>query len=321
LREKVISNSIGLTANTLVNPRGLAPLEACKVASFGYHQGIMKRFLLLLGISAFSVCLNAADSGSFKGPLGLQLYSLRADFAKDVPSTLDKVASFGIKEVELAGTYDKTPEEFLKLLQARGLHAVSGHFSFDRYRTEPEKVAAEAKALGLKYAGCAWIPHKDDFDEAEARDAVAVFNHAGEILAKEGIQFFYHTHGYEFQPFEKGTLFDLLMKETNPKYVTFQMDVFWIVHPGQDPAKLLMAYPNRWALMHVKDMKPGTKGDLTGHTDVSNDVQIGTGKLNWPSILSAAKKVGIKYYFIEDESPDAAKQIPGSIKYLNEVKF
>src|SRR5207302_2430334 len=124
--------------------------------------------------------------------------------------------------------------------------AVSAHFPFERYRDDSEGIAREAKALGLKYAGCAWIPHEGDFDEKTCRETIKVFNHAGEVLAQHNIKFFYHTHGYEFQPYQGGTLFDLLMRETNPKFVRFQMDIFWIVHPGQDPAKLLEKYKGRW---------------------------------------------------------------------------
>ncbi len=173
----------------------------------------------------------------------------------------------------------------------------------------------------MKYAGCAWISHQGDFDEKEAREAAEVFNHAGEVLAEHGIKFFYHTHGYEFQPYKDGTLFDLLMEETNPKLVHYQMDVFWIVHPGRDPVKLLNKYAGRWDLMHVKDMKPGTEHNLSGHSDVNNDVQVGTGIMDWPAILGAAKKAGVKWYFIEDESDAAAQQIPGTLKFLEDVKF
>src|SRR3954462_6537817 len=237
---------------------------------------------------------------SFKGPVGLQLYSLREQFKKDVPGTLDEVKGFGIKYAELAGTYNLSPESFRSELEKRGIEAVSGHFGFERYRDDLPNVVREAKALGLKYSGCAWIPHQGDFDEKTCREAAAVFNKAGEALAKEGIKFFYHTHGYEFQPHASGTLFDLLMTETNPKYVNYEMDIFWIVHPGQDPVKLLMKYPKRWVLMHVKDMRKGTPtGLLTGSSPVTNDVAIGQGQMDIPAILRAAKKVGIKYYFIE----------------------
>jgi sugar phosphate isomerase/epimerase len=277
-----------------------------------------------LAVALFSSCMTSRTAGtgaSFKGPIGLQLYSLRADFKNDVPGTMAKVAGFGIKNVELASTYDMPPDKFLALLDANGLKAVSAHFSYDLYRTNAHQVAHDAEALGLKYAGCAWIPHQGDFDEQEARDAAKVFNEAGKVLAEHGIKFFYHTHGYEFQPHKDGTLFDLLMAETDPKFVRYQMDVFWIVHPNQDPVKLLNKYGSRFELMHVKDMKAGTKHDLTGHSDVNNDVQVGTGVMDWPAILGAAKKAGVKWYFIEDEADKAAEQIPGSLKYLESVKF
>lgn len=258
----------------------------------------------------------------FKGPVGLQLYSLRGSFAKDVPGTLDKVKEFGIKYVELAGTYNLPSDKFKEMLKERGLVAVSAHFPFERYRDDAEGVAKEAKALGLKYAGVAWIPHEGDFNEKTCHEAAKVFNHAGEVLAKSGIKFFYHTHGYEFQPSGDGTLFDTLLKETDPKNVAYEMDVFWIVHPGQDPVQLLNKYGNRFELMHIKDMKKGTKtGELTGHSDVNNDVALGTGTMNWPEILKASKKAGVKYYFIEDESDAAAEHIPQSLRYLEQVKW
>ena len=141
-------------------------------------------------------------------------------------------------------------------------------------------------------------------------------------MAKHGLKFFYHVHGFEFQPFGQGTLLDLLFQETNPKYVNYEMDIFWIVFPGQDPVKLLEKFPNRWQLMHLKDMRKGTQtGALTGGTDVKNDAALGQGLMDLPAILGAAKKAGVKWYFIEDESPWSEKQLPESLKYLEQVKF
>jgi sugar phosphate isomerase/epimerase len=224
--------------------------------------------------------------------------------------------------VEVASTYNLTPEKFKEMLEARGLRPVSGHFSFERYASDPEGVALEAKALGLRYAGCAWIPHQGDFDEKACRTAIAVFNKAGKAMAQQGVRFFYHVHGFEFQPHGTGTLLDLLMAETDAKNVRFQMDVLWIVFPGQDPVKLLEKYSGRWELMHLKDLKKGVAtGSLTGGTDVANDVALGTGQVDWPAVLAAARRHGVKYYFIEDESPTAAEQIPQSLKFLEQVKF
>jgi sugar phosphate isomerase/epimerase len=274
---------------------------------------------------AATLTVGAAEVGtgkSFKGPIGLQLYSLRGDFDKNVDMALDEAKDFGFKEVELAGTYKQTPEQFKAALEKRGLKAISAHFPYARFKSDPEGIAKEAKALGLKFAGCAWADHKDDYDIDEAKDAVATFNHAGEVLKKEGIQFFYHTHGFEFAPNAGETFMDYIIKNTDPKNVAFEMDIFWVFHPGQDPAKWLAKYSTRWKLMHVKDMRKGTEtGKFTGGTDVKNDVAVGTGMLNIPEILKAAKKVGVQHYFIEDESPSVKEQIPQTLKYLSEVKF
>lgn len=284
----------------------------------------MKPLIPSLLVSAFVLGLGspALRAASFKEPVGLQLYSLRAEFTRNVPATLEKVAAYGIKHVELAGTYNLTPEKFKAMLDANKLKPISGHFPFARYKADPEGVARDARALGLEYAGCAWIDHQGDFDEPQCRAAIDVFNKAGEVLAKHGIKFFYHCHGFEFRPHGDGTFMDLLMKETNPKFVRFQMDVFWVTFPGQDPVKWLEKYPKRWELMHVKDMKKGlATGFFTGKTDVSNDVTVGTGQMNWPAILKAAQKSGVKHYFLEDESPTSAEQIPLSKKYLETVKW
>jgi sugar phosphate isomerase/epimerase len=281
----------------------------------------MKTILSLLLVLATAA--SALADGAFTGTPGLQLYSLRNQFKlRGVPWTLDRVKSFGITEVELAGTYNLSPEEFKKELDQRGLIPVSGHFPYGRLKTDLDKVVSEAKTLGLKYAGCAWIDHKDSFDEAECQDAITTFNKAGEALAAAGITFFYHCHGYEFEKHADGTLMDVLIQGTKPEFVSYEMDVLWVVFPGQDPAALLEKYPTRWKLMHLKDLKKGVAtGSLSGGTDVKNDVTLGTGQMNWPSIFSAAQKVGVKHYFIEDESPTSEEQIPASLSFLKSVKW
>jgi sugar phosphate isomerase/epimerase len=273
---------------------------------------------------AFSLLATSPAFSALTGPpqIGLQLYSLRNQLAADVPGTLDEVKSWGITNVELAGTYNLTPEQFKAQLDAHGLNAFSGHFPYDRLRDDVEGVARDAKTLGLKYVGCAWIPHDDNkpFDEKTMRDAIAVFNQAGKALAKHGLKLFYHVHGYEFQPYADGTLLDLMMRETNPQFVNFQMDVFWIVHPGQDPVKLLEKYGHRWQLMHIKGMRDSTPtGLLTGHSAVTNDVAVGTGKIDYVPIIQEAKKLGVKWYIIEDESPASEQQVPQSYQYLHTI--
>ena len=282
----------------------------------------MKHLTLLLSIALLGSTAFSAKAGSFKGMPGLQLYSLRAEFAKDVPGTLKLARDFGFRDVELAGTCGLTPEKFKELLAANGLRPIGNHFPYERFRDDVEGIAREAEALGLKYAGCAWIPHKDPFDESQCQAAAAVFNHAGEALARHGIKFYYHVHGYEFQPHGDGTLFDLLMAETRPKYVSYEMDILWVVFPGQDPVKLLQKYGRRFVMMHLKDLKKGVPtGSLSGSTDVANDVALGTGKMNFPAIFQAAQRAGVKYYFIEDESPSSVEQLPQSVRYLRDLRW
>lgn len=282
----------------------------------------MKHIALVLGLAIFGCAAAAAQAGSFNGTPGLQLYSLRAEFAKDVPGTLKLARELGFRDVELAGTCGLAPEKFKALLAENGLKPIGNHFPYERFRDDVEGIAKEAMALGLKYAGCAWIPHQDPFDEAQCRQAAAVFNRAGEALAKHGIRFYYHVHGYEFQPHGDGTLFDLLMAETNPKYVNYEMDILWVVFPGQDPVKLLQKYGRRFVMMHLKDLRKGVPtGSLSGSTDVRNDVALGTGQMDFRAIFKAAQRAGVKYYFIEDESPSSVQQLPQSLSYVEHLKF
>jgi sugar phosphate isomerase/epimerase len=176
--------------------------------------------------------------------------------------------------------------------------------------------------VGQKYICCPWIPHPEaEFSVEIAKKAAADFNKWGEAMKKEGITFGYHCHGYEFRPYEGGTMFDVLMKETKPEFVTFEMDVFWVMHPGQDPVKLLEKYPNRWQLMHLKDIRKGAMtGVYTGHAPKTDDVPLGTGMVPWPDVFRAAAKVGVKHYFIEDESPTVLEAIPVTLKYLESLK-
>ena len=286
----------------------------------------MKRFLLLpILLIATTAC--AVDlTGDFKGPLGLQLYSLRDSFKTDVAGSLDKVKAFGFVEVETANTYGLGAEKLKAMLDERGLKPVSGHFQYDALTKDLAGAVAEAKALGLKFAACPWIPHEDAvFGEAEVKKAAADFNKFGEAFKAAGITFAYHAHGYEFRPLKEGssdTCFDLLVRETKPELVSFEMDVFWVVHPGQDPAKLLAKYPTRWSLMHLKDIRKGAQtGTYTGHAPLTDDVPLGTGMVDWKAVLREAAKAGVQHYFIEDESPTVLDALPVSTKYLSTLKF
>ncbi|HEU4713200.1 MAG TPA: sugar phosphate isomerase/epimerase [Pyrinomonadaceae bacterium] len=284
------------------------------------HKILLVCFLLVCVTLTSATTVTRQSSTIAPRRVGLQLYSLRDQFKKDVPRTLDQVRAFGITNVELAGTYGLATEKFKQQLDERQLKAVSAHFSYEQFRDHLDEVVREAKLLKLEYAGSAWIPHNGPFDEKTCREAAAVFNRAAAALAKEGIKFFYHTHGYEFLPYRDGTLFDLLMAQTDAN-VGIEIDVFWVVHAEQDPVKLLEKYGKRFELMHVKDMKQGTPRGFTGQSDVTNNVMLGEGIIDWPNVFRAAKKAGVKWYFLEDESPAVVAQIPRSLRYLEQLKF
>ena len=281
----------------------------------------------LLALLALITSLRAATlSGDFKGPIGLQLYTLRESFKTDVPGTLDKVKALGFVEIEGGGDYGLGLEKFNALLQERGLKMVSAGFGYDSLKKDSAAAVRRAQALGVKFVMCAWIPHAESgFTEADVRRAAADFNTWGAAFKAAGIAFTYHPHGYEFLPLKDGggrTHFDLLVHETKSEFVSFEMDVFWVTHPGQDPAKLLAQYPNRWALMHLKDLRRGAPtGIHTGHAPSSDDVPLGTGQVNWPAVLKQAAAVGVRHYFIEDESAAPLEALPVSVKYLQGVKF
>jgi sugar phosphate isomerase/epimerase len=111
-----------------------------------------------------------------------------------------------------------------------------------------------------------------------------------------------------------------MIKNTNPEYVSFEMDILWTHFGGGDPVALLKKYGNRWKLLHVKDLKKGTPKDLTGGTDQENDVTLGTGEIDVAGVIREANKIGIKHFFIEDESSRVNTQVPQSIAYLKSLR-
>lgn len=276
---------------------------------------------LLLG-ACFTVPAFAVD---FHDHVGLQLWSLRDQTKADVPAALDWVKAQGIVEVETAGTGNVSLEEFAKLLQARGLKAVSAHIGYDALAKDLPGAIKTAKALGAKYVMTAWIPHQGAFTAEMARAAAADFNKWGEAFRAEGITYGYHPHGYEFVALadEGGkTPFDLIAAGTKPEFVSFEMDVFWVFHAGVDPAALLKKYPNRWSLLHVKDIRKGAVTGLSsGHAAPIDNVAVGTGQIDYTSVLKAAQDVGVQHYFIEDETPSPLVCIPDSLKYLRALKL
>ena len=270
---------------------------------------------------AIALMSPAFSQGLYKAPFGIQTYSFRNSFPKGVAQTLDTIKGFGITELEGNAPGNMSNEEFRKMADARGLEIPSTGCGYEDLTKDPMKIVKQAKTLGSTFVMCAWIPHeRGHFTLENAKKAVADFNAGGKILKENGITFCYHTHGFEFQPYEDGTLLDYIIKNTNPDYVSFEMDVLWTHFGGGDPVALLKKYGKRFKLLHMKDLRKGTPKDLTGGTDTNNDVTLGTGEIDIPGIVREANKIGIKHFFIEDESNRVTQQVPQSIAYLKSLK-
>ena len=280
---------------------------------FTIHSGLIT-VLLLTGSFLFA----QKRKPLYTAPLGIEAYTFRVGFSKDPVSTLDTIQRLGFTEME-GNTAGRGADSFRVLCDARGIKLISYGAGYEQLIKSPDSVAAQAIALGAKFVMCAWIPHAALFNIDNAKKAVEDFNRVGKTLKDKGLVFCYHAHGYEFQPYENGTLLDYIINNTNPKWVSFEMDIFWIRFGGGDPVALLNLYGNRWKLMHLKDLRKGAKTNASGLSTPDNDVPLGTGELDIPAILREAKKIGIKHYFIEDESNQESIHVRQSILYLKSL--
>lgn len=267
----------------------------------------------------------AASAAGVSDHLGLQLYSLRV-LAKQAgwAAALDRAKELGFTAIEGGPVPDGlSVDQYKGELAKRGLTMPSMGFAYESLAKDIGGSVALARSLGVRYVMVAWVPHKDDegFTLAEATQAAADFNAWGAAFSAAGITFTYHAHGYEFRPLPDGSnLFDLICSSTRPENVSFEMDVFWITHGGQDPVKLMQKYPNRWRLMHVKDIRKGAPtGIYTGHAPATDEVAVGSGQVDWPAVLGEAQSLGISWYFIEDESTTPDVNIPESVAYVKSL--
>src|SRR6267154_4422529 len=193
----------------------------------------MKTLLTALFISISAYC-----SGQLA--IGIQMGSVGKHAKADLPGTLKKLNEWGVRELEGGLPQGMDPVTYLKLLKENNLTIVAIGSNFDSLAANPQQIADRAKTLGAKQVICYCIPHTgDDFTIDDAKKGVAVFNKAGEVLQKNGLAFGYHAHGYEFRPYEGGTLFDVMVKETDPKYANYELDIFWAYDGGADPVKLM----------------------------------------------------------------------------------
>jgi sugar phosphate isomerase/epimerase len=273
-------------------------------------------FLILLSLGKAE-----AQKPVFPQAPGMVSYTYRNSFKNNVAATLDTIKALGISDMEFSNLFGQTAADLRKLLDERGMKCSSFGVGYPDLQTKLAEVGQNAKTLGAQFVRVAWVPHKGPFTPELAKQTVDDFNQFGKRLRDDfGLTFCYHNHGYEFEPWGKGTLFDYILQNTDPQYVSFEMDILWTVFPGQDPVALLDKYGSRFKLMHLKDLRKGVVGNLSGGTPVENDVALGTGQINLPAVLKAAQKAGVQHYYIEDESPSIATQVPQSIAYLKNLK-
>lgn len=250
---------------------------------------------------------------------GLQLYTLRDDLPKDPKGVLKQVAGFGYKQVEgFEGPkglwWGMKHKEFKTYLDEIGLTMISSHCDTSK---NFDRKAAEAAEIGMKYLLAPWVgPQKTLDDYKKIADN---FNKLGDVCKKNGIRFAYHNHGYSFTEMEGQFPQDIFMQNTNPDTVDFEMDIYWVVVPGQDPIVWLQKYPNRFRLCHVKDrMKTAAPGEENASTEV------GAGSIDFKKILKAAKATGMEYYIVEQERYDGStplKSAEASANYMKTLAF
>ncbi|MDO8684766.1 MAG: sugar phosphate isomerase/epimerase [Armatimonadota bacterium] len=227
--------------------------------------------------------------------IAAQMYTLR-DFTRtpaDIAAAMKKVKGIGYDVVQLSALGPIDPKELKKILDCEGLTVCATHTSFDKMKNEPEAVIEEHQLLGCKYAAIGSMPSEYRNPEGFhkfAKDATEV----GKQLAKGGLVFGYHNHSFELERFNGRTGLEILYSESDPKYVTAEVDTYWIQHGGGDPAAWIDRLAGRLPLLHLKDMA------------ITNDMkqlmaEVGEGNLNWLAILDASEKAGVIWYIIEQD--------------------
>jgi sugar phosphate isomerase/epimerase len=284
----------------------------------------MKKLLFVTALLATAA--TPPPPKTFRDVAGVELYSFRETLKTDVDKGLKMAKDLGLKEVECFNFGPKftSAADLRQRMDAHGLKATGWAADFATLQN-PDKLKqaiADAKTLGAPYVVTFWIDHKGkDFTKEDADKAIAVFNQAGKEIKAAGLQFAYHAHGYEFQPYQNGTLFDYLYQNTDKNAVMFELDTFWAYWGGQDPVQFLKKYGSRTPLLHLKDCVKGVTGNKTGAAPVEYDVPLGTGQVPIAAVLREAKKQGVKHYLIEDESANVPRSIGQSLAFLESVKY
>lgn len=244
---------------------------------------------------AISSC--ARSTTSAPDPVfGLQLYSLRDAMPGDPRGVLRQVAEFGYKHIEsyegpMGMFWGMSPVEFKSYMDDLGTKIIASHCNINE---NFEQKAADAAFIGMEYLICPWIGPQSSLDEYKL--FADQFNRCGEICRANGIKFAYHNHAYTFEKLDDVYPQDLLMAETDPNLVEYELDFFWLAVAGLDPVTWLQKYPGRFTLSHIKDREPGTE---VGNGDSSTS--LGTGNIDYATIIKVAQENGMKHLIVEQE--------------------
>jgi sugar phosphate isomerase/epimerase len=273
-----------------------------------------------LGTSAASLSMLSAKTLK---TFGVQLYTLRSVLPKDPSGTLKALEKLGYQEVETVGA---TMNAIWPALKETALKAVSVHLDTALFTTAQDKLPAaldDAAKRGLKYAVCPYIAPKDRGGVGMIRKLGEALNKAGEICSKSGLALAYHNHAFEFAPAEGGTLLDVLMKTTDPKLVSLELDIMWSQVAGVDPVSVLQKYGKRVSLMHLKNVAAGIEKRYNEGVPATAFKEVGNGVINIPAVLKAASKAKVQHYFVEQDQTqgDVLASLKQSHDYLAGLKY
>lgn len=238
---------------------------------------------------------------------------MRDELARDFEGTLRSLASIGYKEVEFAGYFDRKPKEVKAILARHGLAAPSAHVPIDSARQEWPRTLDTANIIGHRYLVIPWLAPEDRRTLDDLKRRAAEFNRLGEEAKRAGLRFGYHNHDFEFAPLEGRIPYDVLLTETDPGHVTFELDLMWISKGRQDPVRYFARYPGRFEMVHIKDS--------TGPPDYRH-VDVGRGTIDFQRLLTRRRQAGIRHFFVEHDDPAAPLTFArASYEYLRRLEL
>jgi sugar phosphate isomerase/epimerase len=244
--------------------------------------------------------------------IGLQLYSLRNEIAKDLEGSLEKIAGVGYNTIEAAGYndglfYGHSPADFKTLVEKYGMKVISSHLTFKD--AEIAKVMTAHKEAGIKYIVWPWIGAEQRKTLDQYKALAGKFNEIGKMMAENKLLFGYHNHDFEFYPIDGQIPYNVLLESTDPDYVFMQIDLYWTTYADKDPLAYFEKYPGRFKLWHVKDMAAGEEKKMT---------EVGSGVIDYQRLFEYTETSGMQHFFVEQDviEGDGFKSVKKSYDYL-----